>query len=196
MKKTLALAALATTAALALAGCAGDESPIDSENTQTLIADPSATSPESAPDDSPSPELNVEQAKADAIANGRPEAAWDIDCVAWELPDADTPEQEWANDLGADWLADKGVECPDQLPSPMYFVESFTAGEEGELLVVAEDLRGVEHLAAGIAGNVFEAVSGGHPDLVKATTVIPDGTVFGYATADGSEVVQDWLEDQ
>ncbi|WP_138925719.1 hypothetical protein [Glutamicibacter creatinolyticus] len=129
MKKTLAAAAVL--AALALTGCS-------TGNNQSTEAAPSATAASSAPATvAPATfsAADIAKAKQEAIDSGRPENAWDKNCIAWEWPEADSKGQEWANKLGKKWLDNRGADCPDAIVYPFYDITSFESGKDGSLLV-------------------------------------------------------------
>lgn len=130
MKKTLAAAAVL--AALALTGC--------SAGNQSADAAPSSTAASSAPATaSATPSAlsaaDIADAKKKAIDSGRPENAWDKNCIAWEWPKADSKGQAWANELGKEWLELRNVGCPDAIVYPLYDITSFEAGGNGKLIV-------------------------------------------------------------
>ncbi|MFD1376742.1 hypothetical protein ACFQ4U_10455 [Micrococcus antarcticus] len=127
MKKMLAAAVVTT---LALAGC--------SAGNQSADATPSATATHSA-STSAEPaalsEADIAKAKQSAIDSGRPENAWNKNCIAWQWPEAKTKGQAWANELGKEWLKYRGVDCPDAIVVPFYDITSFEPGKNGELVV-------------------------------------------------------------
>lgn len=133
MKKKLA--ALAAIASLALAGC--------STGNQSTDAPPSATATLSGPESATA--VPAADLKAEAIASGRPESAWDKNCVTWETPNRGETNQEWANKLGNRWLeSHNGAGCPDAIVWPNYYVESWGSTKPGELVIYAEDTKSTE----------------------------------------------------
>lgn len=107
--------------------------------------------------------------KASAIAAGRPAAAFDIDCQVWNMPQADTPEQVWANQIGSDWLSAHHADCPDQITLPNYFLESFKKGSDGELIAIAEDAPGAKLALDGLARDIMEHAARSNTDLKQVT---------------------------
>lgn len=81
----------------------------------------------------------LERARSRALAEGRPEAAWDKQCIAWQVPQAATDPQRWANRMGRQWLEAHRARCPDAITIPHYFVDSWSAGEPGTLRIRVED---------------------------------------------------------
>ncbi|MGP5389889.1 hypothetical protein [Glutamicibacter arilaitensis] len=132
------LAALAVIASLALAGCSAGNQSADATPSPTAAS--SATAEASA---TPSVSVNsvalsaadIAKKKQEAIDSGRPENAWDKNCIAWEWPEPDSEGQEWANELGMEWLELRNVGCPDAIVYPLYDVTSFEAGGNGKLIV-------------------------------------------------------------
>jgi hypothetical protein len=164
-------------AALALTGCttgAGDtpeaveSAPVSAETVRVAT---------------PTKSVDIKAAKAEAIAAGRPEAAWDRKCVAWELPEAGDKAQAWANKLGAAWLGSHGASCPDQLPYPYYYVDSFKPGANGELVAVMDNASyaSPDELAMMVMDELAEA----HPELARVTARTQSGKFTGvYTRAD------------
>lgn len=182
MKKFTTVSVLIT--ALALTGCTGQTSAENTQQTEISSKAPMQSGPEPS-----STSLSVtddESVKADAIKSGRPEAAWDKDCVAWNLTDPIDEEHEWANNLGQTWLEARNAECPDQIQYPHYFVEEFQPGNNNELVVVVdaslnEVASGAEHKGEvidwkHIAENVFDGAEKSDPDLKTVTAVANDGS--------------------
>jgi hypothetical protein len=128
-------------AALALTGCtsAPDEAP----TTSTPSAAPVVAESESAPVENVIVR-SAEQVKKSALKAGRPIAAFDKDCEVWEMPKIDSDGQAWANKLGAEWLKSQGAACPDQITFPGYYVESFSQGTKGEIVVTLDNAALVE----------------------------------------------------
>lgn len=135
MKK---FAPLILVAGLALAGCSAGNQSADATPSPTAASSAQAVA-------SPTPSVSVNSValsaadiakkKQEAIDSGRPENAWDKNCIAWEWPEPDSEGQEWANELGMEWLELRNVGCPDAIVYPLYDVTSFEAGDEGELVV-------------------------------------------------------------
>lgn len=134
MKKTIAAAAVL--AALALTGCsAGNHQSAEPTPSPTAASSAKATDSTSSPKD----------VKAEAIAAGRPESAWDKNCTTWETPARSDANQGWANELGNKWLqSHNGAGCPDSIAWPNYYVESWGSTKPGELEIYAEDTKSTE----------------------------------------------------
>ncbi|MEW1980152.1 hypothetical protein AB0333_04355 [Citricoccus sp. NPDC079358] len=121
--------------------------------------------------------------KAAALAAGRPEPAWDENCVAWELPDAETDAQQFASTVARTWLDAHGADCPDALVWPHYYAETFSAGGPGEVVVVLEDEALADYYVDPYTDrnlqlfgfSVFDATRAENPDL-EAVTVTVEGT--------------------
>lgn len=171
-------------AALALTGCsaATDEPP--EATSAPLVAMTSA--PPATP--TPAKPVDVKAAKAESIEAGRPVPAWDKNCVAWEVPNADTKGQAWANKLGTEFLKSRDAECPDQVIMPYYYIESFEPGEPGELIVRVEPEmnrilgelgRGSYVYLVSVAEGVMDGIMDSHPDVKKVTALTPTGKKYG-----------------
>ena len=140
MKKQLTV--LAAIAALALSGCSAgngtsEAAPATSAAHSAASAAHTATASEASAESAPSPTLSaaeIADAKKAAIDSGRPENAWDKNCIAWKLPEGGEG-QEWANSLAEEWLEYRGVECPDALVRPFYDITSFEASGPDTLVV-------------------------------------------------------------
>lgn len=98
--------AVAAVVVPALAADLVGHAPASTTTAQAALSSTNALSPEQAAvlDD---PQVTVhndpDKARAAAIAAGRPEAAWDKDCVAWNLPE---PEGDDMSKPGpTNWLA-------------------------------------------------------------------------------------------
>ncbi|MDO5745019.1 MAG: hypothetical protein Q4P23_11185 [Micrococcaceae bacterium] len=195
--KSRAAATLLFVAALGLVGCAG-ESAAPGSAAQSADVAPTASVDLSASDTfevEPVKVLDPEVVKSRAIANGRPIAAFDIECQVWTMPIAGTDEQAWANRLGSEFLASNNAQCPDQITFPYYFIESFGPGGPGELVVIAEDdldrvsitdLDGETQELNDIATGVLDEVMDTNPDLEKVTVTLPPAGTSG--TSDRREV--------
>lgn len=153
----------------------------------TVPATPEATP---APTVAPVKVLDPERVKAEALENGRPVAAWDIDCIAWETPQAGTKGQEWANKLGADFLDNQSADCPDAITYPYYYIESFEPGTEGELIVTVEQdmnrilhgpRRGEYDDVYQVALGVLDSIASKNPSLKRVTAQLPNGDRYGTA---------------
>lgn len=185
MKKlaTVALLALALTGCTAMAG----------DTPEATSAQPVAVAVEPTPTATPTPTkpVDLKAAKAEAIAAGRPEAAWDKKCVAWEMPKADTKGQAWANKLGAEFLESRHVECPDQITMPYYYIETFEPGAPGELVVrVGPEMNrilgnppsGRYFDLEAVAKGVMDGVMDDNPEVKKVTALTPTGKKGGSAS--------------
>ncbi|MDI3330118.1 MAG: hypothetical protein QJR09_05195 [Micrococcus sp.] len=124
-------------------------------------------------------------AKAAALEAGRPEEAWDKNCVAWKLPAADTDAQAWANDVAGTWLDAHEAGCPDAIEWPHYYAETFTAGEPGEIVITLEAGAIEDSFVSRFSDNhqglqafavLFrDATEAEHPDLENVTVTV-EGT--------------------
>lgn len=192
--KNRAPATLLLVAALGLTGCTGDTLAPESA-AQTAEVAPTASAGSSASDAlkvKPVKVLDPEAVKSRAIDNGRPIAAFDIECHVWKTPIAGNDEQAWANKLGAEFLESNDAKCPDQITFPYYFIESFGPGE---LVVVAEDdldrvtiagLDGEMSELGEIATGVLDDIMDTNPDVKKVTVILPPADKSG--TSDRREV--------
>ncbi len=73
-----------------------------------------------------------------AVAAGRPEAAWDKNCVAWDFVQAEkNPSARGARAMEI-WLDSHAATCPDAIAWPDYYVQDFSASNAGELTVLLE----------------------------------------------------------
>ncbi|MHC6178027.1 hypothetical protein [Glutamicibacter sp. X7] len=159
---------LAAAGILVLSACQPTATPNvvgSSDNSKTTSA------PDSL-DDSNQFHPNEEAVKAKALAAGRPEAAYDLDCEVWDLPEAITEEQKWANSLGMTWLDGHGAKCPDAITYPNYFVREFEPGVEGELIAVLENLPGAREAMPAASWDIMEHVGHKFPELDKITARI------------------------
>lgn len=141
--------------------------------------------------DSTASAVDPEKIEASAIADGRPAAAYDIQCQVWKMPEPDTSEQAWAYNLGAEFLESENAECPDPITFPDYFIESFHWGDLDELLVEAEadlmlvvtvDAEGTASELAPILQNVFDGIMDANPGLEKVTATLPGTSLSQTAT--------------
>ena len=172
MKKT-ALSAALLVGALGLAGCMGAP--------EEAGAAPTVAEVKSPPVETGAPVIDIPAAKAAAIESGRPEAAWDKNCVAWEMPEADTKGQAWANEMGAAWLDSLDAGCPDAITFPDYYVDSWEPGAPGELtLIVDSAINKIEF--SGESGNLnrvaFDFICELYrdkPELSKVVAATDDG---------------------
>ncbi|HJX79063.1 hypothetical protein [Glutamicibacter sp.] len=81
-----------------------------------------------------------------AVEAGRPEAAWDKHCVAWDFAQTEknpSPESKQAMKI---WLGSHEASCPDAIAWPDYFVQVFSASGAGELTVLLEPEAATEKL--------------------------------------------------
>jgi hypothetical protein len=147
--------------------------------------------------------------KATAIEAGRPEPAWDKNCIAWSLPEADTEAEQLARDVAAAWLDHHGADCPDQIMHPGYYAEDFAPGGPGEVIVTLDDEaladyfvnpyddKGLQHMGFLIMG----PTRWDRPDLDELTvtvegtdrawTVTPEQVERGILTAPAPPHVPD-----
>lgn len=195
--KNRAPATLLPVAAFGRSGCtagplAPEASPQSTEVTLTASAGPSASD---APKVKPVKVLDPETVKSREIANGRPLAAFDIECQVWKTPIAGNDEQAWANRLGSEFLESRNAECPDHITFPYYFIEAFKPGGPGELVVVAEDdldrvtlpdadgeISELTHMATGVLDEIMDT----NPDVEKVTVILPSAAALW--TSDRREV--------
>lgn len=192
--KNIIIAALA---AVLATGCTPKNSEIEPTLTSESVPDTAGLPTDGA--SGPHPQANsaaeLEELKAQAIANGRPAAAWDIDCVAWVVPETQNSEQQWADRLGQEFLASRAASCPDAIIFPYYFIESFAAGEPGELLVKIEpELNRIMALkvddsldAHNLANGILATLMGTNPDL---RTVTVEGLRGGQSISSDRLTVQ------
>lgn len=182
-------------AALLLTGCtAGSPAAAPSAPAESHAVQVAAT-----PEPSATPSVDVKQAKADALAAGRPEAAWDKNCVAWEMPKADTKGQEWANKLGQEWLESNEAGCPDATVLPGYFVNSWSSNSEGILNLSVDDaIKAADNTDSStswktsIGINMFCALGGAHSDLKEITVTTSDGSQTSTITRADFESLPDY----
>ncbi|WP_102159186.1 hypothetical protein [Zhihengliuella halotolerans] len=173
-KKTLAITALAAASTLALAGCSAGGTEPEAAASTTL---PGASGTPSA-EPSPPSTADPEQIKADAIASGRPEAAWDIDCIAWELPEASTDEQLRANHIAQTWLDAHEAGCPDAITFPWYYVEAFLPTDDGGVEVVLDaKARAEEYIKRDSDQDLQSTGFGVFETLEDASVSLPSVTV-------------------
>lgn len=112
-----------------------------------------------------------------ALEEGRPEAAFDINCEVWSVPDTDEPLQVWANMAMDTWLESYKVGCPDGITFPYYYVDGFSSTDGEGLLVRVDKLiledyavtRAEHHRLSWIAADIFNRVRGEFPDLKYVT---------------------------
>lgn len=179
--------ALPLAAALLLTGCtvgspaAAPSAPVETQAERVAVT----------PESSATPTVDTKQAKADALAAGRPEAAWDKNCVAWEMPKADSKGQEWANKLGQEFLDSKDAACPDAITTPYYYIESFKAGKPGELIVTVEQSmnallhgpeRGRYHQLDMFARGLMIGIMKDNHSVEKVIVQLPNGDKFGSSS--------------
>lgn len=124
---------LAIVAGLALAGCSANPTAETPATSAPVTASPSESAPMAQP--AAHSADDIAKAKKKAIDSGRPENAWDKNCIAWEWPEEKSKGQHWANKLGKEWLKYRGVECPDAIVMPFYDITSFEPGKNGSLVV-------------------------------------------------------------
>lgn len=155
MKLTPRLGVSVLLAATALTGCAGADSAKDDASqahaerlkedaatkkqleTLEVLEKPSA-SVESSEDQELAAITDPEEAKAVALQNGRPEAAWDKYCVAWDIDNPEHGGTGLAQEVARTWLDTHDAECPDAIVHPHYYAQSFADGEPGEIVVTLE----------------------------------------------------------
>lgn len=120
--------------------------------------------------------------KTDAIANGRPEAAFDKHCQVWEAPQSSSKQQKWANKLGEAWLDREKAACPDAIIAPAYFVDSWKPGKNGELVLIVDNAINKQMWGTDDVGilkdlvlDVFNKISDDHPDLKTVTGTTENG---------------------
>lgn len=179
-------------AALLLTGCtAGSPAAAPSAPAESHAVQVAAT-----PEPSATPSVDVKKAKADALEAGRPEAAWDKNCVAWEMPNADTKGQGWANKLGQEFLDSKDAACPDAITTPFYYIDSFKAGKSGELIVTVEQHmnalmhgpeRGRYHQLDMFARGIMIGIMKDNPSVKQVTVQLPNGDRFGSSSRPEAE---------
>ncbi|GAA2038437.1 hypothetical protein GCM10009720_18630 [Yaniella flava] len=192
------IAALAVTAA-ALTGCGSVDAAKDEAaqahveglsdvlEAQQLKNDREAHETISDAESSPESKLasitDPAEAKEQAIADGRPEAAWDKYCVAWELPEPSSADDQLVNDVTQTYLDHHDAACPDAIVHPHYHADSFAAGEPGEIIITLEDAALTEYFVTpnsdgglqDFGFGFFEATLDSHPEL-EMVTVTVDGT--------------------
>ncbi|GHD06175.1 hypothetical protein [Zhihengliuella salsuginis] len=113
--------------------------------------------------------------KAAAVANGRPEAAFDEFCQLWSLPSAGSDRQQWANEVTGHWLSGHGADCPDAVVHPGYFVQSTMPGAPGELVATLEAAPGSADALGGVGYSIMEQTAEAYPELERVTAVTHDG---------------------
>lgn len=181
--KKFALTAALLVGTLGLAGCNGSPGASLEEVKPVPTIAPSKPAPVKAVK-----VKSVEEVKESALEAGRPEAAWDIGCVAWKMPGANAEADAWANELGADFLKSKSAKCPDAITFPFYFIESFAPGAEGELIVgIEQDMNRILHGPErgeyqdlyDVAWGVMRELKAGNPSLKKVTAQLPNGDRYG-----------------
>ena len=155
MKLTRPLGVSVLLAATALTGCAAADSAKDDASqahaerlkedaatkkqleTLEVLEKPSASA-ESPEDQELAAITDPEEAKTVALQNGRPEAAWDKYCVAWDIDDPEHGGTGLAREVARTWLDTHDAECPDAIVHPHYYAQSFADGEPGEVVVTLE----------------------------------------------------------
>ncbi|MGP9487348.1 hypothetical protein CIK76_03150 [Glutamicibacter sp. BW80] len=136
--------------------------------------------PKPLPTELATTDQELRSAKSMAVAAGRPEAAWDKNCVGWEFSQADANQSPWAKQAMNTWLESHGASCPDAITWPNYFVQNFSADEIGELTVVLENVAKTEKLAENSAyqglemhaREIGDRLAGELPDLREVTIKI------------------------
>lgn len=141
--------------------------------------------------------------KAAAIQAGRPEPAWDTNCIAWSL-DENTEGQQ-ARDVAAAWLDAHRAECPDAIQWPAYYVEHFRADGPGKVIVTLDDEaladyfvnphsdQGLQHMGFLIMGPTrwdvpeLETLTVTVEGTDRAWTVTPEQVAGGILTAPGKD---------
>lgn len=177
-------------AALALTGCTDvpDAMPDASETEAVQVI--------ATPEPTVAPVVDVAKAKADAIAAGRPEAAWDKNCIAWKMPKAEAKGQVWANKRGQEFLDSKDAACPDAITVPYYYIDSFKVGMPGELIVTVEQHmnailygseRGRYHELDMFARGVMIGIMKDNPSVKKVIVQLPNGDKFGSSNRPEAE---------
>lgn len=188
--KSLVAPALLLVGALSLAGCTAAENTSEAASAPAAGAETVQVAESAGP--TPTKTVDVKAAKAEAIAAGRPEAAWDMKCVSWELPEVGDKAQAWANKLGQAWLDSHGATCPDQLPYPYYYVDSFTPGANGELVAVMDNASYAS--PDEVAMLIMDELAESRPELARVTAHTQDEKftgVYTRANFDRSRAVED-----
>lgn len=114
--------------------------------------------------------------KAAAVANGRPEAAFDEFCQLWSLPSAGSDRQQWANEVTGHWLSGHGADCPDAVVHPGYFVQSTMPGAPGELVATLEAAPGSADALDDVGYSIMEQAAEAYLELERVTAVTSDGS--------------------
>lgn len=81
-----------------------------------------------------------------AVEAGRPEAAWDKNCVAWDFAQAEMNPSLQSKQAMKIWLDSHEASCPDAIAWPDYYVQDFSASDAGELTVLLEQGAATEKL--------------------------------------------------
>ena len=133
----------------------------------------------------------MEQVKAEAIESGRPVAAWDKDCIAWQLPEADSEGQEWANEVATAFFKAKGADCPDAIVFPHYYIDEIQYGGDGELvLIIDQEMNRILHgpdkgefeNLYRVSYDFMQTVEDEFPDLKTVKAQLRDGDRHGTMT--------------
>ncbi|MGW9549655.1 hypothetical protein ACWG8W_01210 [Citricoccus zhacaiensis] len=190
----------------ALAADPAGHAPASTTTAQAALSSTNALSPEQA-DLLDDPQVTVhndpDTARAAAIAAGRPEAAWDKDCVTWNLPEPEGDDkQAWANELARTWLETHEAGCPDAIVFPHYYVESFTQGAPGELVVTLDDQAARDYATTAseqtglknMALENFRALFADHRDLKEVTYTVDGRDLSGTVDQEAwRKITAHWL---
>ena len=144
---------------------------------------------ESSPEPTLASSTDPSEAKQRALADGRPEAAWDKQCVAWELPEPITADRQWVNNVTQSYLEHHNAACPDAIVHPHYYAQSFAPGTTGEIVITLEDAALSEYFVTPNSNGglqkfgfgFFEATIDNHP-AIEMVTVTVENTDRSWTT--------------
>lgn len=202
MKSTaIPLAVTGLIAAATLSACAGEEEAQgDMPSPEGGVTSTEVDSPNSLPTAEPTESDLSEitdpvKAKEVALAEGRPEAAWDKYCVAWDIENPEQGGTGLANETATSWLESYDADCPDAIVYPGYYAESFANGEPGEVIVTLKRQAITEYFIdpdseKGFQEFGFHVLDGAledNPELEAVTVTAVDSDRSWTATPDQLE---------
>lgn len=88
----------------------------------------------------------IGNSRTTAVAAGRPEAAWDKNCVAWDFTQTETNPSPQSKHAMTIWLESHEASCPDAIAWPDYYVQDFSANDAAELTVILEPTAATEKM--------------------------------------------------
>lgn len=120
--------------------------------------------PKSLPTEPVTTAEELRNSRTQAVAAGRPAAAWDKHCVGWDFTQTETNPSTRSLQAMKSWLDSHKADCPDAITWPDYYVQDFSANDLGELTVVLENVAATEKL---VGNPVYVGLEGHAQDIAE-----------------------------